>query len=193
MIEILKKRLSLLMIIPIASIFTAAIISLLMAPVYLATTTIMVVNTTGEENPVSDYNFLNLNRQLVKTYGELATEQVILQEVTTQLNGITAIELADKITVTPVKDLELLRISVRDENPEIASFIANKIVDVLRKKTTQLYEKDNIKVVSYADIPVKPDQPDFLVNIAGAFLAGLIVAIIISFCLEEKLLKADQG
>ncbi len=192
MIEILKKRLFLLIIIPIASIITASIISLLMTPVYLASTTIMV-NTTGEENPISDYNFLNLNRQLVKTYGELATEQVILQEVTTQLNGITAIELADKITVTPVKDLELLRISVRDENPEIASFIANTMVDVLRKKTTQLYEKDNIKVVSYADIPVKPDQPDFLVNIAGAFLAGLIVAILSSFCLEEKSLKINQG
>lgn len=192
MIEILKKRLALLIIIPIASVITASIISLLMAPVYLASTTVMV-NTAGEENPISDYNSLNLNRQLVKTYGELAAEQGILEEVTLQLTGISAIELADKITVTPVKDLELLRISARDEDPEIAAFIANTLVDVLREKTVQLYEKDNIRVVSYAEIPEKPDEPDFLVNIAGAFLAGLIVAILIAFGLEEKSFKIYQG
>ena len=192
MIEILKKRLALLIIIPIASVITASIISLLIAPVYLASTTVMV-NTAGEENPISDYNSLNLNRQLVKTYGELAAEQGILEEVTLQLTGISAIELADKITVTPVKDLELLRISARDEDPEIAAFIANTLVDVLREKTVQLYEKDNIRVVSYAEIPEKPDEPDFLVNIAGAFLAGLIVAILIAFGLEEKSFKIYQG
>ncbi|HBC93988.1 MAG TPA: hypothetical protein DCZ10_14105 [Pelotomaculum sp.] len=192
MIEILKKRLALLIIIPIASVITASIISLLIAPVYLASTTVMV-NTAGEENPISDYNSLNLNRQLVKTYGELAVEQGILEEVTLQLTGISAIELADKITVTPVKDLELLRISARDEDPEIAAFIANTLVDVLREKTVQLYEKDNIRVVSYAEIPEKPDEPDFLVNIAGAFLAGLIVAILIAFGLEEKSFKIYQG
>lgn len=163
-----------------------------MAPVYLASTTVMV-NTAGEENPIPDYNSLNLNRQLVKTYGELAAEQGVLEEVTWQLTGISAIELADKITVTPVKDLELLRISARDEDPEIAAFIANTLVDVLREKTMQLYEKDNIRVVSYAEIPEKPDEPDFLVNIAGAFLAGLIVAILVAFCLEEKSCKINQG
>lgn len=192
MIKILKKRLDIILIIPMVAVITAGAISLLMAPVYRVAATIMVAASVTEDS-VADYNSLILDRQLVKTYGELASGQDVLQEVARQLNGISAVELVDKISVSPVKDLELLRISVRDENPERAVFIANTTVKVLREKTMQLYGKDNIKLISYAETPLKQDKPDILVNTAAAFLAGLIVAIIISFWLEEKTFKVSKG
>lgn len=187
MIEILKKRLVLLIIIPITAIFAAATVSLTMVPVYRASATIMVTAPSAG-GAVSDYNSLILNRQLVKTYCELAVGQDSLQEVAGQL-GISPGELAKKIIVSPVKDLELLRISVKDQNPERAAFIANNMVEVLRKKTRFLYQSDNIRVVSFAQIPVKQEQPDILVNTIAAGMAGLIVTMIIIFWLEDKSLR----
>jgi len=192
LIEIIKKYLAILIIIPMTAVIAAGVVSLIMVPVYRATATIMIA-APGIGGTVSDYNSLLLNRQLVKTYGAIALEQDSLQEVAGQLKGIFPEELADKIDVSPVKDLEILRISVKDEDPQRAAFIANKTVDVLQQKTKLLYENDNIKVISYAEVPVKQDKPDISVNIAAAFLAGLIVAIIISFWLEDKSFKTRQG
>lgn len=192
MIEILKKNLVILIIIPMIAVIAAGAVSLIMVPVYRATATIMIA-APGVGGTVPDYNSLLLNRQLVKTYGAIALEQDSLQEVAGQLKGISPEELADKINVSPVKDLEMLKISVKDDNPQRAAFIANKTVDVLQQKTKLLYANDNIKVVSYAEVPAKQDKPDILVNIAAAFLAGLIVAIIISFWLEDKSFKTRQG
>lgn len=192
MFEILKKRLDILIIIPIIAIFVAGAVSIAMVPVYRATATILIA-APGVSGTVSDYNALNLNRQLVKTYGELAVGQDVLQEVANQLKGISPDDLMDKITISPVKDLELLKISVIDQSPERAVFIANKMVDVLRKKTNQLYGSDNIKIVSNAEIPSKKEQPNIIVNTTAAGVAGLIIAIIISFWLEDKSFKARQG
>lgn len=186
MLEILKKRLAILIIIPMAAVIAAGAYSLTMVPIYRAAATIMV----GAAGTVSDYNSLLMNRQLVKTYGELAAGQDSLKEVADQLKGISPDELADRITVSPVKELEMLKISVNDENPQRAAFIANKTVDTLRKKINLLYGNDNIKVISYAEIPTKKDKPDILVNTTAAGVAGLIVAIIISFWLEDKFFKS---
>lgn len=185
MIEILKKRLAILIIIPMAAVIAAGAYSLTMVPVYRASATVMIA-ATGAGGPISDYNSLIFNRQLVKTFGELAVGQDSLEEVAKQLKGISPGELAGKITVSPVKDLELLRISVKDENPERAAFIANKSIDALRKKSKLLYGSDHIKVISYAEVPARQDKPNIPVNTTAAGVAGLIVALIISFWLEDS-------
>jgi len=188
LLEVLKKRLLIIIIIPMIAIFVAGAVSMIMLPVYRATATIMVANTSAG-GTMSGYDSLLLNRQLVKTYGALALEQDSLQKVAEQLKGISLDELTRKITVSPVKELELLKISVKDENPQRAAFIANTTVDVLRKKANLLYGSDNIKVISPAEVPLKQDKPDILVNTVAAGAAGLIVAIIISFWLEDKFLR----
>lgn len=188
MIQIIKKRLDILIIIPMVAMFAAATISLITTPVYQSSATIMVA-ATGAGGTGSDYNSLILNRQLVKTYAALVEAQDSLTEVASQLEGVSSSELAGKITVSPVKDLELLRISVKDESPNRAAFIANKTVEVLRKKTKSLYGSDNIKVISFAEATAQQEKPDVLLNTTAAGIAGLIVALIISLWLEGYFIR----
>lgn len=186
MIQVLKKRLDILIIIPMVAMFAAAAISLVMTPVYQSTTIIMV-NAANTGKSESDYNSLLLNRQLVKTYCTLAVLQDSLLEVAAGQKSVSPSELADKITVSPVKDLELLKISVKDESPERAAFIANKTVDVLRNKTKLLYGSDTIKVISNAEVSAKQDKFGvIIIYTTAAGVAGLIFAIIISFWLKDK-------
>lgn len=184
MIKVLKKRLDILIIIPMVAMFAAATISLVMTPVYRSSTTIMVA-TTGAGGTASDYNSIILNRQLVKTYAALVMTQDFLTEVASQLQGVSSSELADKITVSPVKDLELLIISVKDESPDRAAFIANKTVEVLRKKTKAIYGSDNIKVLSFAAVAANQENPDISMNTTTAGIAGLIFAFMVSLWLEN--------
>jgi capsular polysaccharide biosynthesis protein len=171
-----------------AAMFAAATISLVMTPVYRSSTTIMVA-TTGAGGTASDYNSIILNRQLVKTYAALVEAQDSLTEVASQLQDVSSSELAGKITVSPVKDLELLRISVKDESPDRAAFIANKTVEVLRKKTKSIYGSDNIKVISIAEAAAKQEKPDISMNTTAAGIAGLIFALMVSFWLENYYIR----
>lgn len=189
MIQVFKKRLDILIIIPMVAMFAAAAISLIMTPVYQSSTIIMVTAANAGGN-VLDYNSLNLNRQLVKTYCTLAVLQDSLLEVAAHLKGVSPYELADKITVSPVKDLELLKISVKDENPERAAFIADKTVEVLRNKTKLLYGSDTIRVISYAGVSPIQDKPGIvIISTTAAGIAGLIAAVIVIFWLEDKSIR----
>lgn len=188
MIRILKKRFDILIIIPMVAMFAAATISIIMTPVFRSSTTIMVAVTSAGV-AASDYNSIILNRQLVKTFGELAVAKDSLIEVASQMQDISPSELAAKITVSPVKDLELLRISVKDESPTRAAYIANKSVEVLRKKTKTIYGSDYIKVISYAVAPSNHEKPNISINTTAAGVAGLIVALMISFWLEDYSLR----
>lgn len=188
MIQVLRKRLGILIIIPMVAMFAAATISLVMTPVYRSSTTIIVA-TTGAGGTASDYNSIILNRQLVKTYAALVDAQDSLIEIASQMEGVSPSELAGKITATPVKDLELLTISVKDGSPDRAAFIANKTVEVLRNKTKSLYGSDNIKVLSFAEAAAKQEKPDISMNTTAAGVAGLILALIISFWLENYYIR----
>lgn len=189
MIQVLKKRLDILIIIPMVAMFAAAVISLVRIPVYQSTTIIMV-NAANAGKSGSDYDSLLLNRQLVKTYCALVVLQDSLMEVATGVKSVSPSELADKITVSPVKDLELLKISVKDENPERADIIAKKTVEVLRNKTKLLFGSDTIKVISSTGASSKLEKPVMvLICTTAAGAVGFVIAVIIAFWLEDKFIR----
>ncbi len=186
MIQVIKKRLDILIIIPMVAMFAAAVVSLVRVPVYQSTTIIMV-NAANAGESGSDYNSLLLNRQLVKTFCALAVLRDSLMEVAAGIKNTSPSELAGKITVAPVNDLELLKISVKDENPERAKLIAQMTVEVLKNKTKLLYGSDTIKVISSTGASSKQDKPSIvIICTAAAGAVGLVIAVIIAFWLEDK-------
>ncbi|HOV80654.1 MAG TPA: hypothetical protein PK728_11235 [Bacillota bacterium] len=185
MIEIFKKRLDILILMPVAAMLAAAVISLVVMPAYRSSAIVMV-DAAGTDGAANDYNSLLVNRQLVRTFCILAVLQDSLTEIAGQLKGVSTSELSKKISVSQVKDLELLKISVKDDNPERAAFIANKTVEVLRRKTRQLYGGDTIKVISYAESQAEEEKPGIIINTVAAGAGGLIFAAAISIWLGRQ-------
>jgi capsular polysaccharide biosynthesis protein len=172
-----------------AAMFVVAAISLVRLPVYQSTTIIMV-NAANEGQSGPEYNSLLLNRQLVKTFSTLAVVRDSLMEIAAGVKSVSPSELADKINVAPVKDLELMKISVKDENPERADLIAQKTVEVLQNKTKLLYGSDTIKVISSTASSTKQDKPGIvLICTAAAGAVGFVIAVIIAFWLEDKFIR----
>ena len=124
---------------------TAYLMSRDQTPIYRATAMLLVSETT---NPaMEDYSSFLLSERLTKTYAKRLTKESVLEEVMDSL-GLT--ELSASISVQPIRDTQLLLLSVEDPDPRLAMELANRIpgVFIRQNETMQLGRfaevKDNL-------------------------------------------------
>jgi capsular exopolysaccharide synthesis family protein len=87
---------------------------------------------TVEVNPpsVNADTYTAFNPGIVSTHRELITTSAVLQPLLERLDlPLTEEELRDKVTISPIADTRLMRISVSDPDPEVAAFLANQIAE----------------------------------------------------------------
>jgi non-specific protein-tyrosine kinase len=118
---------------------TAYVVSKNTTPIYRATTTLLI---SQARNPAAlDYTAILTSERLAKTYTELLTKRPVLEEVAKRLG----LELKDgkfpaTLNVQPVRDTQLIGLSVEDEDPQLAAQIANTLPEVFieQNQTLQL-------------------------------------------------------
>lgn len=185
---ILRKRIQIIILITIISIVTSAIVSFfILDPQYQTFTTLMVGKPKDYQsyNDRLDYNEVLLNQKLVSTYGELVKTRSVADEVIRNLNlDISYETFKDKVNVNLVKDTEIIRLEVIDEDPELAVEIANETAEVFMKKVRNIMRVENIQVIDEAQIPDKPVKPKPMLNMAIAGVLGLMIGVFITFLLE---------
>ena len=181
---ILRKRIKFLIVIPLLAVIISAIVSYVyLAPVYKSSTTMMLwKDYTGGEVVYQDIQF---NRQLVRTYQEIAQSRLVAQETIRRLSmTLTPEQLSRKIEVSLVRDTEVISISVTDSNPERAAIIANEVADVFQDQVPLMIRMDNIKIIDEAVPNYNPVAPRPKLNMAIAGVLGLMVAVGLAFLLE---------
>jgi non-specific protein-tyrosine kinase len=111
---------------------TAFIVSRRMTPIYQASTTLLI---SQARSPEIYQDILN-NDRIAKTYAELMTQPPILGQVAAAvgLNPDSFVE-DENIRVTPVRDTQLVQISVEDASPQIAAEVANTLPQVFAEET----------------------------------------------------------
>lgn len=105
------------------------LVSMRMSPIYEATSTILVSDASVTKT--TDYSSLMASERLTSTYSEMMISQTVLIEVS-QLLGLTIplMDLTEMISVAPVRDTQLVQLSVKSKDPEEAARIANTLVGV---------------------------------------------------------------
>lgn len=107
---------------------SAFVASQLREPVYEATTTILINQAPGA---LPDADTVLQGQRVSSTYAELLHQRPVLEEVISNLGLSTDTEDLDKrISVIPIRDTNLLEVTVRDSDPYRAASIANEIVRV---------------------------------------------------------------
>jgi capsular exopolysaccharide synthesis family protein len=202
--RIVRHRWWLIATCPIAAALVAGIVSLLLPPVYEAHVALLV--RPAQPLATTDPNVANLTTdQISLTYATLMTERPLLVQVSSQL-GLTVRpeDLAKEITVAPQPNTQILDVAVRDTNPALARDLANQLVaalvaevKVFQSQETQTPNSrtgDDLVVVSPAVLPDRPVSPDVLLNVAIAFVAGLLVAGGIALLLDylDQSIKSDD-
>ena len=195
----LKKRWGLILGITVLAVLVAAIVSFYyLTPIY-QTSTQLLVNQANDDKKggVYNYNEVQTNLQLINTYNVIIKSPAILDIVLEELSlEMSTKQLNDKISVQSEQDSQVLNVTVQDEKHERAVMIANTTASVFQREITKIMAIDNVKILARAEYENSPApiQPKPLLNIAIAFVVGLMASVGLVFLLEylDNTVKTEQ-
>ncbi|MBO8173570.1 MAG: capsular biosynthesis protein [Bacillaceae bacterium] len=196
--RIIKKRIWIILVVTLLSSITAAIISYFyITPIYESSTQLLV--NKSERNPENIYNLSDINTdlKLVDTYSVIIKSPRIMELVVQDLDlNMNAGQLTQKVRVSPVKNSQVISITVQDPDPQMAATIANGVAQVFKKEIVNIMNVDNVQILNTANVgenpaPVKP-KPGL--NIMIAFVVGIMLSLGIIFLLEflDNTLHTEQ-
>jgi polysaccharide biosynthesis transport protein len=202
-IRIVRRRLWMIVALPIVAAFTAGFVSFLLPPVYEAHVSVYV--RLAQPLAASDPTGVSLTSdQVLRTYASLVSERPLLQSVITEYGlTITPEDLSKEITATPVPNTTKLDVAVRNTNPALARDLDNSLVADLIAEVNQFQQqasqtsnsttRDNLFIVSPAVLPDRPVSPGKLVNVLLAFGAGLVAALVVALLSDylDQSIKSD--
>lgn len=181
--EILMKRMWIIVAIVIVTTTTAAVSSyFFMDKVYEASSRLVISTKADSGNMQND---VALFQRLSKTYSEIAKSRTISKNVISRMGlNLSPGQFASKVTVSSVRDTEVIEIRVQDNNPQLAARIADELSDVFMEKIVVLLNIDNIQVLDRASVPDSPIAPRSALNVAIALVLGAMLGVGVAFLLE---------
>ena len=162
--------------------------------VYQAETTLIVSNNTS--SVALDSSDISLSQRLVITYSEIAKNKSILNKVINKYDLDTTTDgLAKLVTITPVDDTELITLTYKNSDPQLAAMVTNEIASEFMNKVVQVMKVRNVNVVEKAQVPVQPLPKKraliFFASIVLGLAAGTGMAFVMEF-LHKKLRKPSE-
>lgn len=154
-----------------------------------STTLVLAMSETKESNDTLNNSItttdVTLNAKLVPTYSELVKSKNVLREVISNLN-IDEDEntLKKDVSVTSVKDTEVIKITVSHENALYAAKIANEIAKVFSEKINEIYKINNIYIVDEAEVSEAPSNINHTKDVLIFAFIGLILSLAYTFVLN---------
>ncbi len=156
-------------------------------PEYTSSTTLVLAQINAEKATTDAITAsdITLNSKLVSTYSELIKSKKVLREVISNL-GINVKEetLRNGITVNAVKDTELIKITITNDNAEVSAKVANEIAKVFEKQVAEIYNINNVHVVDEAEVATAPSNINHTKDILMFIAIGIVVAVAYVFILN---------
>ena len=178
----LSKILQIVLIVVIATgigiIYTMGFVT----PKYSSSTSLVLTasekSAESAETTTISTTDLTLNSKLVSTYSELVKSKKVLRQVISNL-GIDVSEdaLRSNVSVESVKDTELIKITVTNENAVYASKIANEIAKVFSEMIPSIYNINNIYILDEAEVEDVPSNINHAKDVVIFALIGVVIAV----------------
>lgn len=194
----LRKRISLIATITLLAVAVSALVTyLLMTPKYDASTQILV--NQANENNTSLYatNAVQTNIQLVNTYSVIINNPAVLNQVIQKLNlKMTADQLKKMLTVNTVQNSQVFTVTAETNSPSESVAIVNNIAQAFKSQVQKVMNVNNVSILSQATFSSSntPVSPKPTINLAIAFVVGLMVSIGLAFLLEylDNTIKTEE-
>ena len=183
--EALKKRWILIVSITLVTTLISGVLSFfVIKPTYETSTKVFIGK---EESNIEGYNTndIQMYQKLLQTYAEtIKTNEVIEAAIKNTNTNLTVEEVKKSLTVTPISDTQILQIKYQNKNPQVAKKILGNITDEFIILAKELVPNGNVRVIEAVQLPENPVAPNKKMNIAIAFLLGLMVSVGVVFLLE---------
>jgi capsular polysaccharide biosynthesis protein len=168
----------------IITLFVGAISFFVIKPVYEVNTKVFIGKDETKDIKY-DNNDVAMYQKLLATYAELIKTNDLIENAINENNiDITASAVMSTLAATPRTDTQILQITYKNNDNELAKEVLVSVVDELIKEAKILIPNGTVKVIESAELPQHPVSPDNAKNIAVGFLGGLIFGIIISLLIE---------
>jgi capsular exopolysaccharide synthesis family protein len=143
-LAVIQKYLKIILLCTIIGGLVVLLIITLLPKKYQASVTILIDPSLNSN--INEYNSLIAGERLALTYSKMMQGRELLNSVITKLKlNEDPDQLANRVTVEPIKDTQLLLLSVTDSSPKQAALIANTLADevVSRISETQIARYSN--------------------------------------------------
>jgi len=171
--------------------------------VYTASASFVIASNSYKDKGISEtqaratdqMNFENM----ISTYRGLLTNDAVLKNVINQIDGtgrynprylayaiIPTIRKSIFVSTT-ASDSVIFNVQVTHKNADKAAKIANSIIKYSKKEEKNIWGRSSIKVLSSAQIPLKPNSRNM------AVLKIMIFVLILSFLLSSLLVSIREA
>lgn len=183
--EALKKRWIMIVAITLTATIISGVLSFFVIdPVYETSTKVFV----GKEESDATYNSsdISMYQQLLQTYAQAIQTKDLVNRAISGLNynELEASTVVNSLTVTPISSTQILQIKYQSKNPEEAKDVLKSVTDEFIVTAKELVPNGNVRVIEEVELPENPVSPNKKMNIAIAFLLGLMVSVGLVFLLE---------
>lgn len=155
----------------------------LITPQYQASATLIVnarEDQTGQSSITNDQ--ITSAAKLVNTYSVILTSDTVLEKTIADLGlNMTYQQLVKKVSINSVNDTQVMQITVRDADPQLAQEITASIVEQAPEMIIQTVKAGSVEVISQAKAGQNPVSPSLKKNVAIAGAIGFLLCFAIIF------------
>lgn len=186
-VDVLTKRWKMIFSVTLVATLISAVVSFfLIGPKYQAGTKLFIgkENTTTQDQSYNN-NDVQMYQKLLKTYAEvIQTKDLVGQAIEQDNLDLDPEDVLKNLTVTPRADTQILEISYINVDPVVSQKIVESVTDKFIEYSTELIPNGNVKIIESVRIPENAVSPNKKMNIAIAFLLGLMISVGLSFLIE---------
>lgn len=157
---------------------------LVQKPEYKSRATIILSSDKSKTTVQSE---ITANKNLIETYTEVVKSHRVLDRVIEENNLAESFEaLGAKISVSALKNTEIISISVVDAIAYRSYEVANWVADVFKEEISQIYNDTSVNILDHAVEPKSPYNVDvvkqeIIYMVAGMVLGGGIILVLFYF------------
>jgi capsular polysaccharide biosynthesis protein len=190
-----RRRLWIVILVPLLTVSAAVGVSLLQQPVYDATARVVVSPREGASqqdnlsNTISGLQALaiemesaGLNRSMVEDIVKTQGEPGVVSEE----------DINENLTIAQLEDTRFLTLTYSDIDGNRAQEVVNNAAEIFAREAPEasgVAAYAAVQVSAYAGAPPAPEEPDLLRNGFGALVIGLMLGIGLAFLLEYIYLR----
>lgn len=161
---------------------------MLITPQYESSAMIYLLS---KSNAITSALDIQLGNQMTDDFKILATSRPVVERVIKDKNlELTYEAMVDKISISNPSDTQILKISVKDEDPAVACDLANAMAKATSERVAEVMNTDQPNVVEDAVVPEKPVSPNVLKStMIAAFLGMLLVMgiLLVNYMLDDRI------
>ena len=194
--RIWEKKVLIVLVTLLFTVASLAVSIFVITPQYSSTTKVYVVNQTKDEKKAITTQDVQLGSLLVKDYKEIILSNKVMEDAAEKSGtGLTAKELAKKVSVEAPKDTRIISITVQDKDPQVASDLANTVKEISADQIKEVTKIDDVTTLEEAKATTSPSSPNILKNGILATALGFILAVagvVLFELLDDRVKRAED-